>query len=128
MVAAEEPEMAAKKQPETETVCARPPVKEPTSACENETRRVVTPPADMNDPASMKKGTAMNENESMPEYMIWVTMTSGLSMKKTRTEATERQSEKATGTPSAVNKRNTPNSTYSMKFPSACSSAFSTDV
>ena len=35
VVAADDPEMAAKKQPETETVCARPPVNEPTSACEN---------------------------------------------------------------------------------------------
>ena len=46
----------------------------------------------MNDPASMKNGTAMNENESIPENMIWVTMTSGLSMKKTRIDATDRQS------------------------------------
>ena len=91
VVAAEEPEIAAKKQPDTETVWARPPRKEPTSACEKLTRRCVTPPADMNEPASMKKGTAMKEKESMPEYMICETMTSGLSMKKTRIVATDRQ-------------------------------------
>ena len=34
----------------------------------------------MNEPASMKKGTAMKEKESMPEYMIWVIMTWGMSI------------------------------------------------
>ena len=111
VVAAEEPEMAAKKQPETDTVCARPPVKDPTSDCEKDTRRFVTPPADMKEPASMKKGTAMKEKESMPENMIWVIMTSGLSMKKMRIDATDRQSVYATGTPSSVSKRKEPNNT-----------------
>ena len=68
----------------------------------------------MNEPASMKKGTAMNENESIPENMICVIMTSGLSMKKNRMLATDRHSEKATGTPSAVSSKNNPNNTYSM--------------
>jgi len=80
VVAAEEPEMAAKNIPATDTVWARPPVNAPTSAWEKLTRREVTPPADMKAPASMKKGTAMNEKESMPENIIWETMTRGLSM------------------------------------------------
>src|SRR5512135_3214189 len=119
--AADEPVIAAKKHPAMETVWASPPVNEPTRDCENPTNRAVTPPADMNDPASMKKGTAMNENESIPEYMICDTMTSGLSMKKYRIAAEDRQRENATGTPNAVISRNIPSRMYSM-FPLSYSS------
>ena len=114
VVAAEEPEMAAKNIPATDTVWARPPVNAPTRDWEKLTSRLVTPPADMKAPASMKNGTAMNEKESIPENIIWDTMTSGLSMKKTRIAAVDRQSENATGTPSAVRRRNKPSRTYSM--------------
>ena len=55
-------------------------MKAPTRAWEKLTSREVTPPADMKAPASMKKGTAMNEKESMPENIICETMTSGRSM------------------------------------------------
>jgi hypothetical protein len=109
VVAAEDPEMAAKKHPETETVCASPPLNDPTSDCENDTSRAVTPPADMKAPASIKNGTAINEKESMPEYMICVTITRGISIKKKRITETERQSPKATGTPTAVSNKNIPN-------------------
>ena len=79
----------------------------------------------MNEPASMKKGTAMNENESIPENMICVIMTSGLSMKKIRMLATDRHSEKATGTPSAVSSRNNPSSMYSTPILPVDAQAFS---
>ena len=94
-------------------------MKEPTKAWEKLTSLPVTPPADMNDPASMKKGTAMKENESMPEYIIWETMTRGMFMKKCRTVAAARHRAKATGTPRAVRPRKTKRSTYSMAIPPA---------
>ena len=50
VVAAEEPEMAAKNMPETATAWASPPVNEPTMAWAKLTRRLVTPPADMKVP------------------------------------------------------------------------------
>ena len=80
VVAAEEPEIAAKNMPATATAWARPPVKDPTMAWATPTRRLVTPPADMKAPASMKKGTAMNEKLSMPENMVLVISTCGRSM------------------------------------------------
>ena len=80
VVAAEEPEIAAKNMPATATACARPPVKEPTIACATLTRREVTPPADMKAPASIKKGTAMKEKESMPEKRLLVISTCGKSI------------------------------------------------
>ncbi len=47
----------------------------------------------MKAPASMKNGRAMKEKESMPEYMIWETITRGMSMKKNRIVAAARQRE-----------------------------------
>ena len=114
VVAAEEPEIAAKNIPETATTWASPPESEPTMDWEKFTSLLVTPPADMNAPASMKKGTARNEKESMPVYMTWAIMTWGMSMKKKMITDTDRQSDMATGTPRRVRRRNEPMSRIFM--------------
>ena len=108
VVAAEDPEMAAKNMPATQTTWARPPQSEPTMDCAKLTRRLVTPPADMKDPASMKKGTAMKEKESIPVVRICGIITRGECRFVTTTQATDRQSEKATGTPMRVRSRKIP--------------------
>ncbi len=79
VVAAEEPERAAKNMPATATTSARPPARAPTMAMEKSTMRFVTPPSLMKAPASMKKGTAMKEKESTLVNMRCTTTTSGIS-------------------------------------------------
>ena len=80
VVAAEEPERAAKNMPATATTRASPPARAPTRAFAKSTSRFVTPPEDMKEPASMKKGTAMKEKESMEVNMRWATTTRGTFM------------------------------------------------
>jgi len=101
VVAAEEPEIAAKNIPETATTWARPPVRDPTMDWAKFTNLRVTPPADMKAPASMKKGTAINEKESIPIYIIWATITWGR-FNFTNNTDTAKQRENATGTPRSV--------------------------
>ena len=79
VVAAEEPERAAKNMPATATTRARPPASAPTRAMEKSTMRRVTPPSDMKAPASIKKGTAMKEKESTEVNMRCTTTMSGIS-------------------------------------------------
>jgi hypothetical protein len=101
VVAAEEPEMAAKNIPDTATTWASPPVRDPTMDWAKFTSLRVTPPADMKAPASMKKGTAMKEKESIPMYIICATITWGR-FNFTRRNDTDKQRENATGTPTRV--------------------------
>ena len=54
---------------ETAATGASPPVKAPAIEEAKLTSLIVPPPADMNAHASMKKGTAIKENESIPYFL-----------------------------------------------------------
>jgi hypothetical protein len=78
VVAAEEPEIAAKNIPDTATTNAKPPVINPTKAFAKFTNFLVTPPEDIKEPASIKKGTAINEKESTAVNILWATTIKGI--------------------------------------------------
>jgi hypothetical protein len=79
-VAAEEPEIAAKNIPDTATTNAKPPAINPTKAFAKFTNLLVTPPADINEPANIKNGKAIKENESTAVNILWATTIKGISI------------------------------------------------
>jgi len=93
------PVMPAKNMDATTLTIASPPRIEPTKIFENLIRRFVIPPLFIREPASIKKGTAINGKESVPENIFCGIIRRGISgfMNKHAREEIPRQN--ATGIP-----------------------------
>ena len=114
-VAGLEPDKAAKKAEAITVMMPNPPGSEPTSDLAKSTNRRDMPPVSMNPPAIMKKGIAMNGNESTAVNIRCATTSGGVGMSpNTRAAMPERPSATPMGTLTTNRKRKIPNKIASM--------------
>ena len=73
-----EPVRAAKKAQTTMVTRARPPVILPKIRLKTRTSRLAIPPAPINSPARINRGTHIMVRESTEEIMRWATMETGI--------------------------------------------------
>ena len=109
MVAAPEPEIAAKNMPASTETTDRPPLIMPSRDSQNSTSTFEILPPARRSPAKMKNGTAISEKESQLANMRCTTIIIFASPKPANiVTAAAEQIEKAIGTPSTSSRMNTP--------------------